>query len=54
LYTTVSYPSYHLLRALIYFSDADRDAPPQMLTSFEWDQAKRFFETQVKQLVLDL
>jgi hypothetical protein len=53
-YTTVSYPIYHLLRALIYFADADRDASLQMLASFEWDQAKRFFETQVKQLGKDL
>jgi len=53
-YTTVSYPSYHLLRALTYFADADREASPQMLTSFEWDQAKRFFETQIKQLAQDL
>ncbi len=49
-YTTVSYPSYSLLRALVYFADADPDPPPHMLTPFEWDQAKRFFETQVKHL----
>jgi hypothetical protein len=53
-YTTVSYPSYHLLRALIYFADADRDPSPLMLAPFEWEQAKRFFETEVKQLARDL
>jgi len=53
-FTTVSYPSYHLLRALVYFSDADEDESPLMLSSFEWDQAKRFFEAQVKQLTRDL
>jgi hypothetical protein len=53
-YTTVSYPSYHLLRALVYFADADKDESPQMLAPFEWDQAKHFFEAQVRQLTQDL
>jgi hypothetical protein len=53
-YVTVSYPSYHLLRALVYFADAEKDESPQMLAPFEWDQAKRFFEAQVKRLTQDL
>jgi hypothetical protein len=53
-YTTVSYPAYHILRALVYFFDADEDESPQMLATFYWDQAKRFFEDQVKQLTRDL
>ena len=53
-YTTVSYPSYHLLRALAYFADADEDEPPQMLVPFEWEEAKHFFESQVKRLSQDL
>jgi Nucleotidyl transferase AbiEii toxin, Type IV TA system len=53
-YTTVSYPAYHILRALVYFSDADEDESPQMLATFYWDQAKRFFEDQVKQLTRNL
>ena len=53
-YTTVSYPSYHLLRALVYFADADEDESPKMLAAFEWDNAKRFFEAQVIQLTQDL
>jgi len=42
------------LRALAYFSDADEDESPRMLVSFDWNQAKRFFEDQVKQLARDL
>jgi len=53
-YTRVSYPAYHILRALAYFSDADEDESPRMLVSFDWNQAKRFFEDQVKQLARDL
>jgi hypothetical protein len=53
-YTTISYPSYHLLRALVYFADAEKDESPQMLVPFEWEQAKRFFEAQVKQLTQGL
>jgi len=53
-YTDVSYSVYHILRALVYFSDADEDESPQMLASFDWDLAKRFFEDQVKQLAQDL
>jgi len=47
-------PSYHLLRALVYFADADEDESPKMLAAFEWDNAKRFFEAQVIQLTQDL
>lgn len=53
-YTELSYPSYHLLRALVYFEDAERDEPPPMLVPFDWNQAKRFFEYQVRRLVQEL
>lgn len=50
-YATVSYPSYHLLRALVYFDDADKDASPQMLLPFDWGKVKKFFQVQVKQIM---
>jgi hypothetical protein len=50
-YTTLSYPSYHLLRALVYFDDAERDPPLKMLTRYNWDRIKSFFEEQVRELM---
>jgi len=50
-YRTVSYPSYHLLRALAYFEDAERDVSPQMLVEWDWAAVKEFFEGEVRVLV---
>jgi len=50
-YATVSYPSYHLLRALTYFDDAEGDEPPKMLVDFDWAEVKRFFGEEVQQLM---
>lgn len=50
-YTTVSYPSYHLLRALTYFDDAEGDEPPKMLMDFDWAEVRRFFEGEVRRLM---
>jgi len=50
-YTTVSYPSYHLLRALTYFDDAEGDEPPKMLVEFDWAEVRRFFEGEVQRLM---
>jgi predicted nucleotidyltransferase component of viral defense system len=50
-YQTVSYSSYHLLRALAYFADAEADEPPEMLVSFNWSEVKRFFEGEVRRLM---
>jgi len=53
-YQAVSYPSYHLLRALAYFADAEQDEPPQMLVPFNWTETRRFFEDKVQQLMRQL
>lgn len=50
-YSTVSYPSYHLLRALTYFDDAERDEPPKRLVDCDWAEARRFFEGEVRRLM---
>jgi len=50
-YTPLSYPSYHLLRALVYFDDAERDPPLKMLTRYNWNRIKAFFEKQVRELM---
>ncbi|GAB4529260.1 MAG: nucleotidyl transferase AbiEii/AbiGii toxin family protein [Anaerolineae bacterium] len=53
-YQTVSYSSYHLLRALAYFADADADETPQMLVSFDWNDVKKFFEGEARRLAQQL
>ena len=50
-YATVSYPSYHLLRALTYFDDAEGDEPPKMLVDFDWAEVKRFFSEEAQRLM---
>jgi hypothetical protein len=53
-YVTLSYPSYHLLRALAYFDDAENDPPPRMLAPCEWQQVKAFFSQQARRLMQDI
>lgn len=50
-YPSITYPSYHLLRALVYFADAEGDEPPQILVPFDWSQVKQFFEAQANRLI---
>lgn len=41
----------HVVKSLTYFVDAELDPSPQMLTSFSWEKAKRFFEDEAKSLL---
>jgi predicted nucleotidyltransferase component of viral defense system len=47
----VTYPSYHVLRSLAYFADAEADPMPLMLAPLDWAEVKRFFEREVKQMM---
>lgn len=42
---------YHRLRALAYFDDAEREPMPDMLSPFDWDEAKRFFTGEAARLL---
>lgn len=46
----ISYPSYHLLRSLVYFDDAESDEPPKMRTDLDWERVKSFFRGEVEPL----
>jgi hypothetical protein len=50
----VAYPSYHFLRALAYFQDAEGDEMPQMLVPCRWSEVKRFFQAEVRRLMGEL
>lgn len=53
-FPNVTYPSYHLLRALAYFEDAEPDSMPPMLTPLEWADVRCFFEAEVRRLMRHL
>ena len=50
-FPNIEYPSYHLLRALAYFDDAEIDEMPKMIKPVEWDAVRRFFTGEVNQLL---
>ena len=49
-YPSLKYPSCHLLRALAYFEDAEKDPPLQMLVDYRWCKVKTFFAKKVNEL----
>lgn len=46
-YPTVAHNYHHILKALIYFADAEQDQMPAVRFSVTWNQVKRFFEAEV-------
>ena len=44
-------PSYHLLRALAYFEDAETEPMPLMRAPLEWPTVRRFFEAEAHRLM---
>ena len=53
-FPNVTYPSYHLLRALAYFDDADRDEMAKMLKPAEWETIRDFFSSEANRLLESL
>ncbi len=50
-YGTERTDRYHRLRALAYFEDAEHEPMPDMLVSFDWDEAKRYFTAEASRLL---
>jgi hypothetical protein len=44
--------SYHVLKSLTYFDDAEREPMPRMLEPFDWRECKGFFVREAHALVL--
>jgi hypothetical protein len=40
----------HILKALIYFEDAESEIMPKMLKDIKWEEVKKFFEVEVKRI----
>ncbi len=49
-YSGVTHDFHHLLKTLIYFSDADDDTMPKMKKTIVWDTVKKYFVTEVSKL----
>ena len=49
-YRRVEYDSYHILRSLTYFDDAEKEAMPEMLIDVDWKQVKEFFRGEARRL----
>jgi len=46
-------PTAHILKSLVYFSDAEQDPPLTMLVPLDWPAVKTFFQSEVKRLAKD-
>lgn len=42
----------HIKKSLVYFADAEGQETPRMLKLCNWNEVKKFFETEVKKIVL--
>lgn len=51
-YASASYNLAHILKSLVYFRDADKEAMPYMFTSVLWKEVKRSIEQNVKKAML--
>ncbi|MBT3295397.1 MAG: nucleotidyl transferase AbiEii/AbiGii toxin family protein [Verrucomicrobia bacterium] len=44
--------TYHILKSLTYFDDAESEPMPTMLVPFDWDACKAFFVREARAIVL--
>jgi hypothetical protein len=44
--------TYHILKSLTYFADAEAEPPPRMRVAFNWDECKAFFVREAHAIVL--
>lgn len=50
-FAAANYSKVHLLKSLMYFANAEKDAPLDMLTPITWEEAKGFFTKEVPPLL---
>ena len=49
-YQGLDFNTYHLLKSLVYFADAEEEPMPQMIKPAEWDAVKEFMIAEVRRL----
>lgn len=50
-YKQVRYNRLHLLKSLVYFIDADKEAPLKMKEEISWEEVKDYFTKEAKKLI---
>lgn len=46
-YPSVAHDYHHILKSLVYFSDAENDPNPEIIFKASWKEVKKFFEKEV-------
>jgi len=46
-YPLIAHDYHHILKALVYFEDAEDDPPPEIFFRASWSEVKKFFITEV-------
>jgi len=41
------------MKSLIYFDDAEPEEMPKMIKEADWEEVKRFFEKEIKNMALN-
>jgi hypothetical protein len=44
--------TYHILKSLTYFDDAETEPPPRMLAPFDWEECKAFFAREAHAIIM--
>jgi len=44
--------TYHILKSLTYFDDAESEPMPRMLVPFDWEECKAFFVREARAIIL--
>lgn len=50
-YKDVKYNKLHIIKSLLYFTDAEADPEPDYLAAIDWSEVKNTFEKQVKDAI---
>jgi hypothetical protein len=53
-YPTVTHDFHHIIKSLTYFADAEADPMPQIFFQTTWAEVKKFFQTEIKKIAMDL
>ncbi|MFW5703155.1 MAG: nucleotidyl transferase AbiEii/AbiGii toxin family protein [Candidatus Dojkabacteria bacterium] len=51
-FAETNYDSYHFLKSLVYFVDADKDPKPKLLKDVTWEEVKTYIKQEAKEIVL--
>ncbi len=49
-YHRVDFNTYHILKSLVYFEDAEEEPMPRMIKTVEWDEVKALLISEVRRL----